>query len=815
MFKKDFVQNSLYLSLLLLTISDFISTTVRLVVYPILSYLIVRYMYHLKDGTKKLTIDPWCIPYITELKIHEAFSWESHESAVFAVHIVASFVGYVLQRVACYTTLHVSGLALPIFLASPISLAIYFLSNSSVDFRKHVLLVLFPFTSEDAKQLSWSNTIGSEYKLAFGLIVIVWIGQILITAYNLLKSKNTILSSDEEMFVRPYYNSVFLEQYLAINRCVAQTPSQRTRRPCRVFICSTMFRENATEMKQLLCSLYRVAEFYKEQSQRDFAHDTFESHIFFDGGCHGSELTQFATQLISLVPGAMKVELEKGLKQETPYGYRFTWTINSCMPFMIHLKDNQKIKNKKRWSQVMYMNYVINHRAKKESMDLEHTFILTTDADIDFKPESAVTLLDMLIRDPQVGAVCARTYPLGFGLIYWYQLFDYAIGHWLQKAAEHILGSVLCCPGCFSMFRSSALKDCLQTYSSEVSSPIEFLMKDMGEDRWLCTLLVEKGWRLDYCAISKNYTYSPVEFDEFFKQRRRWIPSTMANLWLLISKGRKITSKSESIGWLFIIYQIFIIISTAIAPATVILIISSSLKISFKIETTAVLVILILISVIYGVICIYATQKTQLLVAKLLTFSFSIVMAIVVVGIIKAVIEDVAKHLQKPPNITMELFEDVQNHGFKFPVGETTIYISLFAFIFTVTAILHNKEFLTVFHCLWYLLFLPSGYLLLLIYSVANLNSRSWGTREASDNTQTVFHAMWRAVQNLLLTCMVKIGVTPAAKEEETHVLTESKEDMDDKSRERTFGGDLEETVFEGKYYQSHKFDHLATVLII
>ena len=43
---------------------------------------------------------------------------------------------------------------------------------------------------------------------------------------------------------------------------------------------------------------------------------------------------------------------------------------------------------------------------------------------------------------------------------------------------------------------------------------------------------------------------------------------------------------------------------------------------------------------------------------------------------------------------------------------------------------MHWKEFFSVFHCIWYLLALPSGYLLLLIYSAANLDSQSWGTRE-------------------------------------------------------------------------------------
>ena len=38
-------------------------------------------------------------------------------------------------------------------------------------------------------------------------------------------------------------------------------------------------------------------------------------------------------------------------------------------------------------------------------------------------------------------------------------------------------------------------------------------------------LLMKRTAQLDYCAISTDETYS-LEFDEFFKQRRRWIPST-------------------------------------------------------------------------------------------------------------------------------------------------------------------------------------------------------------------------------------------------------------------------------------------------
>ena len=65
-------------------------------------------------------------------------------------------------------------------------------------------------------------------------------------------------------------------------------------------------------------------------------------------------------------------------------------------------------------------------------------FILTTDADVKFTPESVEALLDLMKRDTSVGAVCVRTYPLGEGPLVWYQQFEYAIGHWFQKVWMHV-----------------------------------------------------------------------------------------------------------------------------------------------------------------------------------------------------------------------------------------------------------------------------------------------------------------------------------------------------------------------------------------
>ena len=85
-----------------------------------------------------------------------------------------------------------------------------------------------------------------------------------------------------------------------------------------------------------------------------------------------------------------------------------------------------------------------------------------------------------------------------------------------------------------------------------------------GEDRWMCTLMIQRGWRLTYCAAAVDSTYCPESFDEFYKQRRRWTPSTLANLVLLIREFKTTLRANEHISLLFIFYQAFLVFSTVI-----------------------------------------------------------------------------------------------------------------------------------------------------------------------------------------------------------------------------------------------------------
>jgi chitin synthase len=72
----------------------------------------------------------------------------------------------------------------------------------------------------------------------------------------------------------------------------------------------------------------------------------------------------------------------------------------------VHLKDKAKIRHKKRWSQCMYMYYLLGHRlmelpisVDRKEVLAENTYILTLDGDIDFQPPAVSLLVDLMKKN--------------------------------------------------------------------------------------------------------------------------------------------------------------------------------------------------------------------------------------------------------------------------------------------------------------------------------------------------------------------------------------------------------------------------------
>lgn len=699
-----------------------VSSAVKLILTPLVAFFI-NYFFGITDF--KNPGDSFKQGYI--------FFSSDHSLSLFITNVVTSFVGFFLCYLACSMNLQKICFFVPLLISTPISICLVLVGNT------------FIFKGFD----DFKNST-DKLPTTVAIWALLWFSQVLAINIQMFKSQEFLMAREQSLFWLPTYNACLLEQHILYNRKNEATDEDQLNyheivKESQIFICTTMYHEADYEMEQLLQSLSRIDQ------ASSYCKRQFEAHIFFDDGVRGDVVKVYALQLLSLLKETMGIDPGKACKLETPYGLQLKWRLPNGMPFIIHLKDTVKVKSKKRWSQVMYMSYILDFKVKQSNKSDDLTYILATDADVMFTPDDVMALMDFMSRNAKVGAVCGRTHPLGSGPLVWYQIFDYAIGHWLLKVADHVFGTVLCSPGCFSVYRAAAVRDILPHYATGVNCAMDFLMKDMGEDRWFCTLMIEAGWKLEYCATAENSTYCPDNFDEFFKQRRRWGPSTLANSMVVINEQKRLRENNNAINLFFIAYQGVLLVSSVIGPSTVLMVVAGGLEYAYPytVNMVVVLILLIVVTVLYTLVCLYCSQDTQLKCSKLLTLMFAIIMSIAIVGIIRQIVDDVALYITPPTpspppptqitNVTAPPTNTTQNPYIlrnPYIFNPSTWYMFIISAIFILTAILHGSEAAYVFHGIWYLLCLPSGYLLLTIYSVCNLTDRSWGTREVKSQSQ-------------------------------------------------------------------------------
>lgn len=658
----------------------------------------------------------------------------------FLVHFFSSAVVYHLAITACKLCMQRVCFTIPLVLASPV-------------------YVIATLASLEAG-LDWSHTMfngnrpQSSYSIYIALVVffVAWLAQ-LWSCRQTWHEPTERLCFRRKLFVIPHYCSPVIDLSLLHSRRrmrpVTMTSSQKAASTSKIYICATMWHENRVEMKQILSSLYRLDmdQFARKKSKEDFKADDpdyyeFEGHIPFDDAMTTKDNKRvpndFVEQLIEVIDEAGSVVHGRNIslghpeRVITPYGGRLVWTFPGGNKLIVHLKDKDKIRHKKRWSQIMYMYYLIGYEMMEKNrslftedfnfedcqsifdklpetvrMSAENTYFLALDGDVDFEPEAIRLLVDRMKKDSKVGATCGRIKPGGSGPVVWYQRFEYAIGHWLQKSAEHVFGCVLCSPGCFSMFRAKALMDdnVMRTYAILPTEPKHYLQYDQGEDRWLCTLMLQQGYRIEYCAAAEALTFAPEDFKEFFNQRRRWLPSTMANIIDLLGSSSRTTRNNVNISFLYIIYQAVLLASSILGPSTVLLAMESSLRTVFPVATWVSYVIIYLPTIIFILICLKFNKNSQLNAAMVLSALYALLMMAVIVGIIVSIAGD----------------------GWYTP---TAIFLYILIASFILAGLFHPHEFTDLLFGVVYFICIPAGYLFLIIFAICNLNDVSWGTRE-------------------------------------------------------------------------------------
>lgn len=106
----------------------------------------------------------------------------------------------------------------------------------------------------------------------------------------------------------------------------------------------------------------------------------------------------------------------------------------------------------------------------------------------------------------------------------------------------------------------------MKMYTTEPTEAIHYIQYEQGEDRWLCTLLLQQGYKIEYCAGADALTFAPETFHDFYIQRRRWSPSTLANIIDLIGSWRITVKMNDNMSVPFMMYQFVLLASSIIAP---------------------------------------------------------------------------------------------------------------------------------------------------------------------------------------------------------------------------------------------------------
>lgn len=262
-------------------------------------------------------------------------------------------------------------------------------------------------------------------------------------------------------------------------------------------------------------------------------------------------------------------------------------------------------------------------------------------------------------------------------------------------------------------------------------------MITLGEDRWLCTLMLQQGWRIDYAASADAWTFAPETFKDFFVQRRRWAPSTLANIIDLLSSWRSTTKSNDNISTPFIFYQFILFASSLLGVGTICMMITGSLNAVLKISIWYSFVIAVSPVVFFVIVCFKCTNDRQIFTAGVMTSVFTIVMVFVTVGMLL----NIASEPLYSPNL---------------------IFIFEILFIFITSGICHPKEIFCLVHGLLYYLTVPSTFIFLTVYYMCNIHVVTWGTREGQKKPENDDNEpqLQKAKDSVFVSCLKSIGIT-------------------------------------------------------
>lgn len=162
---------------------------------------------------------------------------------------------------------------------------------------------------------------------------------------------------------------------------------------------------------------------------------------------------------------------------------------------------------------------------------------------------------------------------------------------------------------------------------------------------------------------------------------------------------------NDNISRLYLLYQFAVFASSVLGPATVLLMTAGAYHTVFRVSLYWSYGLALVPPAIFIGICLLTKSSFQLIIAAIFSAFYAVIMMIVLVG-------------------------TAINFVFEGWTSPNVIFVMLLVVVFLIAAVLHPQEFQCVLYGPLYFLCIPSGYLLLTIYFLCNLNIISWGTRE-------------------------------------------------------------------------------------
>jgi poly-beta-1,6-N-acetyl-D-glucosamine synthase len=145
--------------------------------------------------------------------------------------------------------------------------------------------------------------------------------------------------------------------------------------------------------------------------------------------------------------------------------------------------------------------------------DVTNEIVVTIDADTFLHPQALKRIVARLLSDPRgtaavAGCVLVKNSRESF--MTRLQEWDYFTGIASAKRQQSLYQGTLVAQGAFSAFRTDAVR------KIRGWSPV------IGEDIVLTWALLEAGCRIGFEASAIGFTCAPIDFKNFFRQRRRW-----------------------------------------------------------------------------------------------------------------------------------------------------------------------------------------------------------------------------------------------------------------------------------------------------